>query len=69
MIKKITKKEYDRVQHNRKTLSAKNWPGIYFKAPNGKYYLQTNNTPSGMKEVVEFNKKIKTIQESQSTLF
>jgi hypothetical protein len=69
MIKKITKKEYDRVQHNRKVAGAANYPGQYFQAPNGKYYLQTDSGPKAAREVVEFNKKIREQQKKQTTLF
>jgi hypothetical protein len=66
MIRKITKKAFDRAHHMRKA----KWPipGIFFQAENGKYYENTNGGALGAKEVVTFRKKLRKARDQQQNL-
>lgn len=66
MIKAILKKEFDQIQRKRKNGLKTNQ--ILFKGFDGKYYSCDQVGFAGLKEIDDFNKKLRIQLESQLSL-
>lgn len=68
MIYPITKKEYKRVKSLRKHSKDYMAGRLYFIALDGKAYFSDQTAGSGLKEIVELNKRIKADLTAQTEL-
>lgn len=69
MIERVTLKKYQAIMRNRKMSGRRNWPGIYFKGNDGKYYRCDKDGIEGAQEVARFKKKERKIKNQQLALF
>ena len=69
MITQILKKDYDKIQRDRKlTRSKKSGGPLYFKGEDGNYYKCDTPGMQGVKEIATFNRNFRQGIDNQTAL-
>lgn len=68
MVTLITQKEFKQIQKTRKNRPGQLTGFLVWQAPDGRYYKNDQSGIAGTKELVDWNKKIQSEMESQTSL-